>query len=35
VVGINRVELPADGLGICQMPCPEQRGWGGVLNSGC
>ena len=20
-----------DGLGICQMPCPEQRAWGGVL----
>ena len=21
----------ADGIGICQMPCPEQRAWGGVL----
>lgn len=21
----------ADGVGICQMPCPEQRAWGGVL----
>jgi hypothetical protein len=21
----------ADGYGICQMPCPEQRAWGGVL----
>jgi predicted secreted protein len=20
----------ADGVGICQMPCPEQRAWGGV-----
>lgn len=20
-----------DGVGICQMPCPEQRAWGGVL----
>ena len=20
----------ADGIGICQMPCPEQRAWGGV-----
>lgn len=23
--------LAADGVGICQMPCPEQRAWGGVL----
>jgi predicted secreted protein len=21
----------ANGVGICQMPCPEQRAWGGVL----
>ena len=21
----------ADGIGICQMPCPEERAWGGVL----
>jgi predicted secreted protein len=21
----------ADGTGICQLPCPEQRAWGGVL----
>lgn len=21
----------ADGVGICQMPCPEQQAWGGVL----
>jgi uncharacterized protein YbbK (DUF523 family) len=21
----------ANGIGICQMPCPEQRAWGGVL----
>jgi uncharacterized protein YbbK (DUF523 family) len=21
----------ADGVGICQLPCPEQRAWGGVL----
>lgn len=20
----------ADGVGVCQMPCPEQRAWGGV-----
>jgi uncharacterized protein YbbK (DUF523 family) len=24
-------QLAADGVGICQMPCPEQRAWGGVL----
>jgi predicted secreted protein len=23
-------ELVASGVGICQMPCPEQRAWGGV-----
>lgn len=22
------------GIGICQMPCPEQRAWGGVLKRG-
>lgn len=20
-----------EGVGICQLPCPEQRAWGGVL----
>jgi predicted secreted protein len=24
-------ELVSRGVGICQMPCPEQRAWGGVL----
>jgi uncharacterized protein YbbK (DUF523 family) len=24
-------ELVDQGVGICQMPCPEQRAWGGVL----
>ena len=24
-------EWQAKGYGICQMPCPEQRAWGGVL----
>lgn len=24
-------ELVGSGVGICQMPCPEQRAWGGVL----
>jgi predicted secreted protein len=24
-------ELMRRGVGICQMPCPEQRAWGGVL----
>ena len=24
-------ELSDQGVGICQMPCPEQRAWGGVL----
>lgn len=24
-------ELVEEGVGICQMPCPEQRAWGGVL----
>ena len=24
-------ELMRRGIGICQMPCPEQRAWGGVL----
>jgi predicted secreted protein len=24
-------ELGSRGIGICQMPCPEQRAWGGVL----
>jgi predicted secreted protein len=24
-------ELVARGVGICQMPCPEQHAWGGVL----
>jgi predicted secreted protein len=24
-------ELVDEGVGICQMPCPEQRAWGGVL----
>ncbi|MGZ5324790.1 MAG: hypothetical protein ACXWZ3_12220, partial [Solirubrobacterales bacterium] len=24
-------ELVEGGVGICQMPCPEQRAWGGVL----
>jgi predicted secreted protein len=24
-------ELMSRGVGICQMPCPEQRAWGGVL----
>jgi predicted secreted protein len=23
--------LQRDGIGICQLPCPEQRAWGGVL----
>ena len=31
MVGINRVELLADGIGICQMPGAERRAWGGVL----
>jgi hypothetical protein len=25
------VELLQDGVGVCQLPCPEQRAWGGVL----
>jgi hypothetical protein len=24
-------QLLDDGVGICQMPCPEQRAWGAVL----
>jgi predicted secreted protein len=24
-------ELVSRGVGICQMPCPEQQAWGGVL----
>jgi predicted secreted protein len=24
-------ELSGQGVGICQMPCPEQHAWGGVL----
>jgi uncharacterized protein YbbK (DUF523 family) len=24
------VELLSSGVGVCQMPCPEQRAWGGV-----
>jgi uncharacterized protein YbbK (DUF523 family) len=25
------IELLAGGVGLCQMPCPEQRAWGGLL----
>ena len=30
-VGPLLAEWQAKGYGICQMPCPEQRVWGGVL----
>ena len=31
--GVNEVvnRYLASGIGICQLPCPEQRAWGGVL----
>ena len=31
MVGTLVDEWRARGYGICQMPCPEQRAWGGVL----
>ena len=28
-------ELVEHGIGICQMPCPEQHAWGGGSSGGC
>ena len=33
VVGVAIAPYVRDGTGIVQMPCPEQRVWGGVLKT--
>ena len=34
VAGDVAARYAAAGVGICQMPCPEQHAWGGVLKPG-